>query len=56
MGTQYVWWGVHVVDIISVVAGFVLFAAHNRDQARNLEKAAKMQEALDREEMDKKRK
>lgn len=44
------WWGIYVVDIISLLAGLVLFSAHNRDQARQLEKAAKMQEELERKQ------
>lgn len=47
LGTQYVWWGVHVVDIICVVAGFLLYSAHQRDAARNVRKAAAVQEMLD---------
>lgn len=47
------WWGIYVVDIISLLAGLVLFSAHNRDQAKQVEKAARMQEEL--EELEKKK-
>ncbi|KAL0633138.1 hypothetical protein Q9L58_007979 [Maublancomyces gigas] len=50
IGSQYVWWGIYVVDIICMAAGIVLFSAHNRDQAKQLEKAAKMQEELERKQ------
>lgn len=44
------WWGIYVVDIISLLAGLVLFSAHNRDQARQLQKAEKMQEELEKKQ------
>lgn len=44
------WWGIYVVDIICMAAGIVLFSIHNRDQAKQLEKAEKMQEELERKQ------
>jgi hypothetical protein len=38
---------VHVIDIICAVAGFLLYSAHQRDAAKNVRKAAAVQDMLD---------
>ncbi|KAL7273745.1 hypothetical protein RUND412_003384 [Rhizina undulata] len=50
LGTQHLWWVVHVIDLICFIYGLVLLALHTRDSARNEEKARKMQEELDRKQ------
>ncbi|CAZ83503.1 unnamed protein product [Tuber melanosporum] len=47
LGIQHVWWTVHIIDVIVAITGAILFMAYKRDEFRNAEAAARVQEVID---------
>ncbi|CUS07858.1 unnamed protein product [Tuber aestivum] len=52
LGIQHVWWTVHIIDAIVAITGTILFIAYKRDEFRNAEKAAMVQELINRGKKD----